>query len=263
MIYACWTIRLCRLINAGTHTQWTQQQCSIFADDKHFHWPLRSCKDLKTAVQQLREIIGLTHSRLGMTVNFTISHAVLALKGAKAKQMPAKCTKWWNGARCLVLRVDMRDIHIPIQDTMPYLGAVLSYHSFELQTAQHRIQQANSNFAQLRDVLRTNGALSRARKLDVYRMCVWTSLTYGIASLGATAASCRALQSAAAMHLRLHYFPFRVSAQSSRPSLQSRIFVGNRCCVNQRMSGVDRFTCNYRPTASWATSASGSGPSSG
>ncbi|CAE6920896.1 unnamed protein product [Symbiodinium sp. CCMP2592] len=139
---------------------------------------------------------------LGMTVNFAKSIAVLALKGAKVRQMLAKHTKWWNGARCLVLRENEHDIYIPIQDSMPYLGAVLSYHSFELQTAQHRIQQANSNFAQLRDVLRTNGALSRARKLDVYRMCVWTSLTYGIASVGATSASCRSLQSTAAMHLR-------------------------------------------------------------
>ena len=85
---------------------------------------------------------------------------------------------------------------------MPYLGTVLSYASFELQTAQHRVHQANSNFATLRDILRTNSALSRTRKLDIYRMCVWTTLTYGLVSVGITATSCRAIQTAAAMHLR-------------------------------------------------------------
>ena len=201
MIYACWTIRLCRLPNQQISSRWAQNQCSIFADDKHFHWTINSCKDLAKALRQLRMVLCLIHE-LGMHVNFTKSIVVLVLKGVRAKKMFAKHTKWWNGARCLVLRMEDHDIYLPMQDSMPYLGTVLSYASFELQTAQHRVHQANSNFATLRDILRTNSALSRTRKLDIYRMCVWTTLTYGLVSVGITATSCRAIQTAAAMHLR-------------------------------------------------------------
>ena len=94
------------------------------------------------------------------------------------------------------------DVFIPIQAQMQYLGAVLSYHSFESQTAELRAQQANINFAQLRKVLRTSGGLSLARRLSIYKMCVWSALLYGIVSVGVNANACKTLQSTAAMHLR-------------------------------------------------------------
>ena len=161
MIYACWTIRLRRLINRGTHEAWTQQQCSgsVYADDKHFHWNIGTCKDLQRAVGQLRDIVCLFH-QIGMQINFKKSLVVLRIKGRLAQKMMHKYTRWCNGVKYLLIRMADNDIHIPIQDTMPYLGTVLSYQDFEMQTAQHCISQANSNFAQLRDVLRTNGPLT-------------------------------------------------------------------------------------------------------
>ena len=137
-----------------------------------------------------------------MTVNFQKSLVVIMLKGRRAASMMYKYTKWWNGGRCRMLRTGDHDTYIPIKDSMTYLGTILSYQNFELQTAQHRAAQANSNFAQLKDVLRTNGALSRARRVEVYRTCIWTSLTYGIVAVGATTSSCRILLTTAALRLR-------------------------------------------------------------
>ena len=137
-----------------------------------------------------------------MTVNFQKSLVVIMLKGRRAASMMYKYTKWWNGGRCRMLRTGDHDTYIPIKDSMTYLGTILSYQNFELQTAQHRAAQANSNFAQLKDVLRTNGALSRARRVEVYRTCIWTSLTYGIVAVGATTSSCRFLLTTAALRLR-------------------------------------------------------------
>ena len=201
MIYACWTIRLCKLINLRLGNHWMQKQSSIFADDKHFYWSIGSCQDLHVGIQQLRHILVIIHE-LGMTVNFQKSLVVIMLKGRRAVSMMYKYTKWWNGGRCLILRTGDHDTYIPTKDSMTYLGTILSYQNFELQTAQHRAAQANWNFAQLKDVLRTNGALSRARRVEVYRTCIWTSLTYGIVAVGATTSSCRILLTTAAMHLR-------------------------------------------------------------
>ena len=201
MIYACWTIRLCKLINLRLGNHWMQKQSSIFADDKHFYWSIGSCQDLHVGIQQLRHILVIIHE-LGMTVNFQKSLVVIMLKGRRAVSMMYKYTKWWNGGRCLILRTGDHDTYIATKDSMTYLGTILSYQNFELQTAQHRAAQANWNFAQLKDVLRTNGALSRARRVEVYRTCIWTSLTYGIVAVGATTSSCRILLTTAAMHLR-------------------------------------------------------------
>ena len=201
IIYACWTVRLCRLINQALHHHWAQEHSSIYADDKHFYWEIGSAQDMERAITQLKTIITLILD-MGMQINFQKSAAVIALKGYMVKQVLQKHTQWRYGVKNLRLRMESTDIYIPIQAQIQYLGAVLSYTAFEQQTADLRVSQARQNFDQLRRVLRTSGGLSTARRLSIYRMCVWTALLYGITSIGITAAVCRTLQSAAAMHLR-------------------------------------------------------------
>ena len=55
--------------------------------------------------------------------------------------------------------MDEHDIYVPTQAQLPYLGAVLSYGNFEMQTAELRAKQANATFAQLRSVLRASSGL--------------------------------------------------------------------------------------------------------
>ena len=208
MIYACWTIRLCKVLDsrmrstdsAGAST-WTQNHMSIFADDKHCHWELDSCRSLRNALKQLR-IVFSTITELGMQISIQKCLATIALKGTRAAKMMAKYFKNWNGQQCLVLREHIHDIHIPVTHELKYLGVILSYGNFEIATAKHRIHQANINYAQLRPILRTNGPLSQARRRSVYRTCVWTSLLYGVSATGVNDSVYRLLQSTAATHLR-------------------------------------------------------------
>ena len=205
MIYACWTIRLCKVLDGRLRTcsdaTWTQDHMSIFADDKHCYWDIDSCSAFTQTLQHIGVIID-TILELGMKINFQKSLVNVALKGTKAGDILKKHFKQWNGQRCLVLRRSEHDIYIPVGANMQYLGAILNYHNFELETAKLRCRQANSNFAQLAPVLRTNSQLSQARKLEVYRACVWSSLVYGITATGLTPSVCRTLTSTAAMHLR-------------------------------------------------------------
>ena len=201
IVYACWTIRLCRLINQALRHGWAQEHSSIYADDKHFYWEISSESTMDEAIEQLKTIITIIRT-LGMQINFQKSVAVIALKGYMVKRVLQKHTQWRYGIKHLRIRMDTNDIYIPVEAQMQYLGAVLSYTAFEQHTADLRIRQANQNFAQLRKVLRTSGGLSKARRLSIYRMCVWTALLYGITSVGVTASVCRTLQSTAAMHLR-------------------------------------------------------------
>ena len=210
MIYACWTIKLCKEIDkeltapdvAGNSTPtWTQNHMSIFADDKHCFWEIHSCKDFEAALKQLQIILRVI-AESGMKVNFQKSVATIALKGQQAACILKRFTKIWDGRKCLILRRDTQDILIPIEENMKYLGVILNYNQFELATAKHRCQQANISFAQLKNVLRVNGALSKAQRLRVYVTCVWPSLLYGIGAAGIRDAVFRTLQSTAAMHLR-------------------------------------------------------------
>ncbi|CAE7211370.1 unnamed protein product, partial [Symbiodinium necroappetens] len=172
MIYACWTIRLCKVLDArmrptgsSTSGTWTQHHLSIYADDKHCHWEIDSIRSFNNALIDLRTVLN-TIVELGMQISIQKSLATIALKGAKAASIMRKHIKSWNGQRSLVLREDSHDIHIPLTDEMQYLGAVLTYGNFEMATAKRRVQQANLNYAQLKPVLRTNGPLSQESRLQ-------------------------------------------------------------------------------------------------
>ncbi|CAE7308157.1 unnamed protein product [Symbiodinium microadriaticum] len=161
IVYACWTIRLCRLINQALRHGWAQEHSSIYADDKHFYWEISSESTMDEAIEQLKTIITIIRT-LGMQINFQKSVAVIALKGYMVKRVLQKHTQWRYGIKHLRIRMDTNDIYIPVEAQMQYLGAVLSYTAFEQHTADLRIRQANQNFAQLRKVLRTSGGLSKA-----------------------------------------------------------------------------------------------------
>ena len=252
MIYACWTIRLCKLLDARmqsaypvqTHEQgtqdaegtWTQNHMSLFADDKHCHWDIRSYSDLTVALHQLTLVIE-TITELGMRINFQKCLATVALKGFRQLRASKSIFRQWNGVKCLMLRHDHHNIYIPTAEQMPYLGAILSYGNFELATAKHRAAQATANFGQLRSVLRTNGPLSQARRLSVYKLCVWSALVYGIVSTGITASACRLLQSTAAMQLRKLLRIY--TAGHSNASVLQQAGLPLLQCLQQRVDSQD------------------------
>ena len=186
---------------------------SIFADDKHCFWEINSCQCFERAIAQLQTVLDVIHGR-GMEVNTQKSLVTVALKGRQAAKMLKRHFQHWNGCKCLVIRRHQQnDIKIPTASCMTYLGIVLSYANFELATAQHRCSQANAGFQcfqQLKKIMRTNGALSKAQQLKVY---IWLSLMYGVSAVGITASSARVLQSTAAQHLRQSFVCMNMATQ--------------------------------------------------
>ena len=201
MIYAAWTCRLCKLINARLGQTWTQEHMSLFADDKHCYWQVRSKREFQGALHQLDVILSLLRETK-MQVNFSKSAVVYALRGRAAEEMVAKYTRWHNGSRCLLIRGQSGAVKIPIVDRFVYLGVTLSYGAFEMQSVQHRVSKANQSFGNLKKILRVNGDLSVQNRLKVYKACVIPSLLYGIPAVGVTAGSLQTLSSTLAQHLR-------------------------------------------------------------
>ncbi|CAE7557903.1 unnamed protein product [Symbiodinium sp. CCMP2592] len=80
MIYAAWTCRLCKQLAKHLGVGWHQRHKSIYADDKHGFWEIRSLGDLDKARKALGTMIQVITS-LGMTVNSAKSRIVIALKG--------------------------------------------------------------------------------------------------------------------------------------------------------------------------------------
>ena len=228
MIYAAWTCRRCQQLEQRLGTGWPSKHLSMYADDKHGFWTIRSINDLSEAPRQLGLLIN-TITELGMKVNGAKSKVVLALKGRIHMKLLKRCTKYWRGQNCLIVNSPAGTMYISIQTSLEYFGVKLSYGRFEVQAAQHRVQQAHAVFNQLKAPLRVNGPLSRKHRLRLYKACVMPSLLYGLATVGCTVETIKLLSSTISRHLRkaLRIYERGINPFSNRRALISgMILVG-------------------------------------
>ena len=200
-LYAAWTARLCRLLDAQMGASWCSEHASIFADDTLGFWEIRSVGDMRRSVKELSCLIR-TLKGLGLEVNLDKSSILLSLSGVDKQKMLRAFSCVWRGK--LQLRVPCEDghVYIPLEDTVVYLGIVLNYASFESATLKHRLTKAHQRFGQLRKVLRTNSSFGPVGRRRVYVACVWSSVRYGLCAVGITQSMYNELVSALASHLR-------------------------------------------------------------
>ena len=140
-----------------------------------------------------------------MKVNFDKSVAVLLLRGSAAAGLKLRFVKWHKDRYVLLLgtdRVTGREVRLPLEDTMEYLGAVLSYGPMEAQTVAARASKAWANYTKLRPMLRTTSVFSIKQRIKLFQACVVPAMLYGIIGVGVTAASLRTIQSIFARMLR-------------------------------------------------------------
>ena len=201
IIFAAWSVRVCRLIDAKLGKGWSLKHLTLFSDDTHSYWMLNSLQDLEHAVSQLLLIISVL-SDAGMSINFTKSAVVCVLRGRGAAAAQRRYFRWRDGALHLRLQRDSVDLHVPLSDTLEYLGIVLGYGNFELPTARLRATKAQANYARLHKVLRVNGPLSAKQRLRVYAACVLSCFLYGLLEVGVSASCFKILMSGVCGHLR-------------------------------------------------------------
>ncbi|CAE7559249.1 unnamed protein product, partial [Symbiodinium sp. KB8] len=82
-----------------------------------------------------------------------------------------------------------------------YLGAVVSYDQYELQTMRHRIQKANNRRWALAPFLHSR-RISIRLKLRIWRSCVLTTLLYGLSSCGISGDAVEEVQRTIMKHVR-------------------------------------------------------------
>ena len=199
-VFTAWTIWLCRRLGAD----WCREHSSLFADDVHGHWTIRTCEHFHEARARALQLIEELH-RSGMKVNFDKSVAVLLLRGSAAAGHKLRFVKWHKDRYVLLLgtdRVTGREVRLPLEDTMEYLGAVLSYGPMEAQTVAARASKAWANYTKLRPMLRTTSVFSIKQRIKLFQACVVPAMLYGIIGVGVTAASLRTIQSIFARMLR-------------------------------------------------------------
>ena len=158
-------------------------------------------KALEKALSQISIVLDVL-STARMKVNISKSEVLMLLRGKRADEARRRFVCVRGGEDHLRIACAGSSAYFAIKSQIRYLGVVLSYGAFETQTANFRCGQAKAAFGQLRSVLRTGSCLTKADRLRVYRVCVWSVLEYGLIGVGLDRRALESVRSIVAGQLR-------------------------------------------------------------
>ena len=200
VLWAVYTVLICRTLEAKFGSGWMAEHGSLYADDAHFRWEFRGFSQFECVMKEVRQVLA-TFRRFGMRVNQDKTKAILALTGAlRSKLSKHYIRKAGEGRHLLLSPGDPRQ-WLPLEDQAEYLGIIVSYQNFEAQSVRHRVAKANSRRWVLAPVLHSR-RLSPKYKLNIWRSCVQTSMTYGLHCMALSPALHQELHMNAMKHIR-------------------------------------------------------------
>ena len=187
-------------LSVRTDASWIQQLVTCFADDTHLAWRIDGPADLDFVCRSLRAAFQLLQE-CHMVVNSDKSSVVIGLKGSYAKRWLREHTVSRSGRKCIDFGVPGDSLCIPQVESFTYLGVIVSYKQYELQTLLHRIQAASANRARLNKLLHSR-QIATKRRVSLYLSCIRSTLLFGLYAVGVTDSVLRRLEAADARHVR-------------------------------------------------------------
>ena len=165
--------------------QWLLDHVITYADDNHFSWVFYSTSDVHEALYDARMLLN-SFSSYGMTLSVEKTVCIMRVKGLSASSLRKRYMVSTTKGRFLrlpKLRPDEDTLDLPLVSSHVYLGIVVSYGSFSQQSFRHRRKCGQSNFMCLRQWWAPS-RLSLKGRIQLWKVCVWPSLTYFLERLG-------------------------------------------------------------------------------
>ena len=172
--------------------EWLLTHLVTYADDNHISWVIKTLQDAHEAMYQARVVLE-SFGSYGMTLNVEKTVAILSVKGLCARDLRKRYVM--NNRSGCVLSLPrsnpvQKDLELPLVRQHVYLGVIVSYGHLVQQTLQHRRRCAQQNFMCLRTWW-VPSRLSLSSRINLWKVCVWPSLTYGLAEVGLDPSSCK------------------------------------------------------------------------
>eukprot|EP00438_Fugacium_kawagutii_P008108 Skav222129 [mRNA] locus=scaffold1181:747034:753600:- [translate_table: standard] len=162
--------------------QWVLDHITFYADDLHVGCVIKHPKDFTQFIQFVGILIDKLQG-LGLTISAAKSTAMMSLRGTHCTKLSHPHIRQNAQGRHLLITVGAEVLPIPLVKTFVYLGTVLSYGAFELQTTKHRIQAAWQAFHRLRRWLLT-GRLKFCTRHSIWQSSILSILLYGLWPIG-------------------------------------------------------------------------------
>ena len=200
ILWAAFTALLCANIEAKTQPGWTKQHLCLYADDSHLRFHFDSFAGFEQAMDEIR-IVFACFRQLSLRINMEKTKAILKTVGTLKHRIKKEYTRKTTAARRLLLSPREPERWLPLVDHTEYLGMIISYDGFEQQSLKHRLTKAHNRRWALASVLHSH-RLRIPYKLNVWRSCVYSTMTYGVAHCGLSEAQVGELQKAVMKHTR-------------------------------------------------------------
>ncbi|CAE7258493.1 PKAR [Symbiodinium sp. CCMP2592] len=200
VLWAAFTALLSQAIDKRLEDTWSSDHSTMYADDTHLQWTFHSLQGFEQAIHELNRVIAVFR-RLGMKVNINKTKAILRVTGHMKHHIRKHYIRSHGKERRLLLSPGDPSGWIQLVDQVEYLGLIISYDNFELQSVKHRINKAHNRRWSLASILHTK-KVSISYKLNLWRSCVLSTMLYALHSLCLGAGQICLLQRALMRHIR-------------------------------------------------------------
>lgn len=165
---------------------WICDHLNIYADDLHVGAEFTCLEDF----EKTRFAIGVmfqTLASLDMIINPQKSVVIMKVKGPGSKTLLQRCVGHDQNGKFLKIELP-HDVMfcVPIQQKTKYLGIIISYDNFEMESLRHRLTLMHVGFQRLKRWLTGRHNLSLKRRVQLWKTCVYPILSYGICATGLT-----------------------------------------------------------------------------
>ena len=180
---------------------WIRDFMTLFADDFLAAFQFENSSDISLMCLRIGCLFRILEAS-GMCVNPDKSKLLFKASGRQLAKWLKQRTVKKHGGKYVQIGTPFSQIQVGLSQTLTYLGVVLSFENFELQTMRHRLHQARQAVGRLSRILFKKRGLSAKHKIRVYLTCIRSTATYGVHVIGVTPKSLQLLSGLEARHLR-------------------------------------------------------------
>ncbi|CAE7254236.1 unnamed protein product, partial [Symbiodinium sp. CCMP2592] len=199
-LWAAYTALLCVNISSTIGGDWVKDHLTKYADDSHLRWRFQSFEQFEAIMQEVCQVFACFR-KFHMKINLEKSKAILKMVGTLKHKVRKAFIRKTNVGHRLLLSPRNPDKWLALVPSTEYLGTIVSYQQFELQTMRHRISKANGRRWALASFLHSR-RISVKLKLRIWQSSVLSSLLYGLSTCGLTGDQVEGIQRVIMKHVR-------------------------------------------------------------
>ena len=202
LLWSAFTSLICVTLEDKLGPGWVASHSTMYADDNHLRWRFMSFNEFEKTMHEVRVVFRVFRS-FHMRINIEKTKAILKVVGTMRSRVRKEHIRkhGQDSAQRLLLSPRDPELWLPLVTQTEYLGLIVSYGPFELQSLRHRVAKANGRRWAMASILHSR-KLSVGYKLQFWRSCVLSIMTYGLHCCGLTGDGVQEAQRAQMRHVR-------------------------------------------------------------